>query len=539
MKDIMMDKSKNLNIFKERLLKKVEQAQNYILEIYFIMLVAVYPFYMKDGYFEIGTAKYFFFCNISLLLIAFIAPMATIAFLCRRKKHENIAKSFSEYIMKLSATDLFMYGYLVIAIISYLLTGYRDAALLGADGWYMGIVSQLIFVLIYFMFSRCFKWNNNLLYIVFISSGVVLLLGILNRYSLYPISFKTKSPVFISTLGNINWFSGYWAVFAAIGIMFYWNVKGRLLQVAAGVYVVICFVSGMTQGSQSAYIAIAVILMLLFYLSFQSNQRMYSFLEICGLFALSGQIARLLRYVPGTYMNYKDKLADIFTDTGLTLYIGVAVIAFYLLFRYLAEHKSLRISEHKVLRRGLVALAGVLLLAYIVLTAINTCVDGGISWLADNPNFVFNDEWGNARGVAWSVGLLAYKDMALIQKLVGAGPDCFAEYVYTIPELAERIYMQFGESRLTNAHNEWITTLVNYGALGLICYLGIFISAFSRFIKKASTKTALYLCAASICTYAVHNIFSFQQVLNAPFVFLVMGIGEGLIREEKINNNFP
>ncbi|MCM1262013.1 MAG: O-antigen ligase family protein [Butyrivibrio sp.] len=531
-----MDKGINL---KEKLLKQTRQAQDYMLEIYFFMLVVVYPFFMKDGYFEIGAAKYFFFRNVSLLIIAVMTPLAVVAFLCRRRRHENLVKSFSGYLKKLSVTDWFVYGYFFIVIVSYLLTPYRDKAFLGAQGWYMGLVSQFIFVLIYLMFSRCFKWENNLLYAVFISSGVVFLLGILNRYSIYPISFKVKSPEFISTLGNINWFSGYWTVFAAIGIMFYWNAGGRVLRAAAGIYVVICFISGMTQGSQSAYIAIVIILMLLFWLSFQANQKMYRFLEICGLFALSGQIARLLRYVPGAYMNYDDGLVKAFTNTGLTLYIGIGMIALYLLFYYLVEHKGMQISDYKVFRWVMVIVAAIILLTYIALIAANTHAGGGIAWLADKPNFVFNDKWGNARGVTWSAGLLAYKNMTLVQKLVGVGPDCFAEYVYTIPALADRINIRFGESRLTNAHNEWITTLVNYGALGFICYLGIFISAFSRFIKKAPVKTGLYLCAAGICTYAVHNIFSFQQVLNAPFVFLLMGIGEGLIREEKINNNFP
>ncbi len=523
--------------WKERLLKLSGQIADNILKIYFLILTVIYPFYMQDGYFEIGAVKYYFFRKISLVVMGIMVPVVIIIFLCGRKAQRHKKESALKYCRRLSATDMFAYGYLAIVFISYLLTDFRDKAFLGADGWYMGFVSQLIFIFIYFMFSGYFRWNNNMLYAVLCSSGLVFLLGILNRYSIYPITIQTRAPSFISTLGNINWFCGYWSVLAPLGIMFYWNSRKGRQRVAAGTYVVICFLSGTTQGSRSAYLALAGIFVLLFYLSFQENQKMYRFLEICGLFVLSCQIARLMRYLPGLSMNYEDKLGSIFTNTGLTLYIGVIILALYLLFHYLTEHKGCMVVRWKILRRCVMVMIASVVLVYIILITANTCIPGGLSGLADRQDFIFNDKWGNYRGITWICGLMAYKDMTPIQKLVGVGPDCFAEYIYGIPELAERIYMVFGDSRLTNAHNEWITILVNQGVLGAICYAGIFISAFIRFLKKAPEKVFLYLCAASIWAYMIHNIVSFQQVLNTPFVFLIIGIGEGLMRENRAEND--
>ena len=523
--------------WKERMLKLAGQTGNYFLKIYFIILVAVYPFYMKDGYREIGAVKYFFFRRISILVIGIIVPFILIIFLCSRKTQGNKKKSILKNCRRTSITDLFAYGYLLTVLISYLLTDFRSEAFWGADGWYMGMVSQLLFVLIYFMFSGYFRWDNDMLYLVLGSSGLVFLLGILNRYSIYPIPIPVKAPEFISTLGNINWFCGYWSVFAPLGIMFYWNSRDGWQRFAAGVFVVICFVSGMTQGSRSAYLALIGIFALLFYLSFRENQKMYRFLEICGLFAISGQIARLLRYLPGFTMNYEDKLGSIFTDTGLTLYIGAVIFVLYMLFHYLAEHKGCMISRYSILRRCAMVMIAMILLAYIFLTIVNTCISGGIAGLADKQAFLFNDKWGNSRGITWICGLLAYRNMTPLQKLVGVGPDCFAEYIYEIPELTERIYMAFGDSRLTNAHNEWITILVNLGALGVIFYVGFFVSAFIRFLKKAPEKTVLYLYAVSIWAYMVHNIVSFQQVLNTPFVFLIIGIGEGILKGSQTEND--
>ena len=50
-------------------------------------------------------------------------------------------------------------------------------------------------------------------------------------------------------------------------------------------------------------------------------------------------------------------------------------------------------------------------------------------------------------------------------------------------------------------------------------------------MKKAGKKPLLYACAMALLAYTVHNMVSFQQVLSTPYIFIVLGIGEGLARE--------
>ena len=120
--------------------------------------------------------------------------------------------------------------------------------------------------------------------------------------------------------------------------------------------------------------------------------------------------------------------------------------------------------------------------------------------------------------------------MDTLHKLVGIGPDCFADYIYDVPELAERMVDRFYDLRLTNAHNEWLTMLVNTGALGFFCYVGIFATAFTRYLRRADEQPLLYVCAVVLLAYTVHNMVSFQQILHTPYVFVVLGIGEGVAR---------
>ena len=167
---------------------------------------------------------------------------------------------------------------------------------------------------------------------------------------------------------------------------------------------------------------------------------------------------------------------------------------------------------------------------YLIVTGINTLCPGGLPLIGDNRLFILSEEWGNARGATWRAGAEAYASMDLLHKLVGIGPDCFAQYCYDTPEIAERLWEDFANERLTNAHNEWLTILVTTGLGGMVCYGGIFVSAFVRLLRKAKKETVL--CAACICVYTFHNMVSFQQVLSTPFAFILLGMGEAVLRGE-------
>ena len=130
-------------------------------------------------------------------------------------------------------------------------------------------------------------------------------------------------------------------------------------------------------------------------------------------------------------------------------------------------------------------------------------------------------------------GIALFGEMPFLQKLIGIGPDCFAEYAYREgSDVIEMLRQVFGNATLTNAHNEWLTTLVNMGLLGLISYSGMFLSAMIRYLKNLSKNPWIYACGLAALCYTAHNMVSFQQALNGPIMFLVLAIGENLMRKE-------
>ena len=504
-----------------------------VVMLYFLVMSVVYPLYAPGGYMHIGEVKYEFFRNVSLAMSALALTAIPVSLLIRGDKGWLVRN-----YRQMSVTDWFAYGYLVAVMLSYLCSAYKKDALWGVEGWHMGVITQMIFVLIYFLFSRYFHCDLRWLGIWMLSTTVVFLLGICNRYSIYPIAMQGQAEGFISTLGNINWFCGYWSVTAPIGIILYWCSDKTYIRILAGIYSVIAMLSGITQGSSSAYLVFIAMLLLLFLLSLNSNRKLYRFLEVCMMFTVSCQLGRAMKYLPGLEYNYKiydsteSMVSFVLLDSNSTVWVFAILIGCYILFRVLDKRGLFHIEKHKWLWGILTAAVALVVAA----AAFFWLFDNGVLGLCDIPprtpdedtsfGIFFDEDWGNGRGAAWNCGMEAYRSMDILHKAVGIGPDCFADYVYSVPELADKLIERFGNLRLTNAHSEPITLLVNAGVLGFVCYMGILATAFVRYIRRAEEEPVLYLCAVSILAYTVHNMVSFQQVLNTPFIFIILGIGE-------------
>ena len=518
---------------------------------------------------RIGEVKYYFFRNVTLVTLAVLCAVVLLAALVSRDR---------EWIMthyrQMSVTDWFAYGYCLVVMLSYLCSDYKEDALWGEEGWHMGVVSQIMFVLLYFFFSRCFCHRDGAsatvagygtagssiavgedkaagssstevgrwLGLWLLASAAVFLLGICNRYSVYPIVMEGQTETFISTLGNINWFCGYWSVTAPIGIMLYWCGRQGVTRVLAGAYSFLAMLSGVTQGSNSAYLVYLVMFPAIFILSLRDKKKLYRFLELGMIFALACQTGRLLQVLPGFTYNYWNErpgesrgITGILIDSDAAAVLLLLLIGCYLAVRLLDKGGYLRLERVK-------RLWGILIVAAVVgsLGIFWTFAGDGLmsfretGFVVESDGYlkvIPDDDWGNGRGATWNCGVNAYREMDLLHKVVGVGPDCFADHIYDIPKLAERMGDEFANLRLTNAHNEWLTILINTGALGLLCYVGIYVTAFVRFMKKAGKKPLLYACAMALLAYTVHNMVSFQQVLSTPYIFIVLGIGEGLARE--------
>ncbi len=514
----------------EKLVKASKNYMRIVLGAYLTLMLAVFPFYAPQGYVEIGVKKYQFFKGSGIFSLVMAFPAIVILAVYHIKTCAEKKK-----ISGLSATDLALLFYGLAVFLSFFCTKWKEDAIWGAEGWYMGLFSQIMFLAICFAVSRLAE-NIKMWYGVLLAvSSVVFLLGLLNRFSVYPIKMEGSVPGFISTLGNINWFCSYWMVAFPIGLVLYWIGEGRGIwkKAALAAYILLGFMTGITQGSSSGFLALAAVFLAMLLLSFNDKEKLLGWLELGIMFAVSILCLSVIQSLFPEALNYENRIERWLTGYGNALGIFSVTAVLYAIACYWFRKREKPVEGIRFLQKGIIALLVFAGLTVIVLAVYyNTGVKGPEeSKLASV--FTIDEEWGNARGTTWRAGAESFAAMPVLQKLVGVGPDCFYLFAYSNGNIALRLYSMFGDARLTNAHNEWLTVLVNIGLFGLVSYAAIFLTAVFRQVKAGQNgkKQELALVSAvCILSYTVHNMVSFQQVICTPLIFVLIGFGEKILR---------
>ena len=130
--------------------KKVEHFIRAATDIYCLLMFVLLPLYMRYGFAMIGDVKYQLFRNATILFGILLSLLQLIWYISGGRK---------ESVRHVSLTDSFMLGYLTAAVIAFCLSVEHFTAFWGFPGWYMGLLSQLLFVWEYFALSR---WSDSM-----------------------------------------------------------------------------------------------------------------------------------------------------------------------------------------------------------------------------------------------------------------------------------------------------------------------------------------------------------------------------------------
>lgn len=562
----------------------------FITVLYLLAMGMILPYHYDwaTDYAHIGSNKAQFFQTygfragkVFLIVLPFYLLVSLILWWKKNRTCKGkISLLINETLDSLSVTDKFAIVYIVALCLSYYYSDFRQKLFLGISGWYMGFLPQLVFIGSYFAISRFLpkhlgKWLAFVLSIVTIP---VFLLGILNRYGYLPPGMTSSGPGYISTIGNINWFCGYWVVlFPLAAAQFVFCRKDplerersyRSRRILLGLSCAIGFASGIIQGSDSGILALAAMTVLLFGLAAadvgeEGKKNFGRFLELLLLFGAVLCTLALIQFAWPEQNNYQSSFYTILVKGALPWLCGAAALSAWLLYKTFQK----RWADCSFIRKiwlGLVIAIFMTIASFVVVITVNTLYPGSLGALSQNPLFVFNPKWGSSRGATWMAGINTWRAQNALHKVVGVGPDGMWYYIDSgqNAELLKAVQEQFEDMRLTNAHGEWITILANIGVFGLIGYAGTVVSAILRFVKgsredtvktaeseDASRKSGMTVvaiaCGLSLFCYTVNNIFSFQQTMQMTQVFIIMGLGENMLRrkvkkekdEDLIQKNF-
>lgn len=560
---------------------------------YLIMMGVVLPFYYhpETSYMTIGSGKAEFYNKwafgtakaAGVFLLLYLLTASVRQFLLWKKDSSRKTGGASLWMamktgcqnfwQSLTGTELFAVCYIAALCISYLLTDYPEFTKMGADGWNMGFWPQILFLFFFLLLERTLTTGMAKAGIgmMLSASTVVFLLGLLNRYGVNPLHMESSGPGFISTIGNINWYCGYWSVLFPVccGIFLFRekvlpgsrsaqqapvSVLYRVLPVLSGIAVVIGFATGISQGSDSGLLVLAAMTLILGCFAGKEKEGLRHFIELLllfcvsltGLFALQHLFPERNKYQTAGYLFLTEK------PWGLIFGVLLLCLYFFLFIRKnnCANGWTKTVENHcdnKLTGTAdrcivwtyrawqiLTGLSAAALVLYIGLLTFNTTHPGVIPALDGNALFTFNTSWGSSRGATWSIGIHTFLAQNFGHRLFGVGPDSMAAYLYQSDNstLLAEVRATFGDKRLTNAHGEWITVLVNTGLMGLLSFAAMIISAVGTLFSRKQ-KTLAKACGLAVLCYTLHNIFSFEQMMNISQMYLVMGIGMAMAQKEE------
>jgi len=544
-------------------MKQLGKVNNLIISLYLFVMLGFFPLYYRYQYAKMGDEKYkiFLYTSSICIVISFLLCLWNVLLsycinLKKRpiKKNEIARLQNREHIKSYNCSrplDFAVIIYFGAVILSFVITDFKEFAWKGADGWFMGLLSQLLFVAVYFFVSKFWTYRPWALSLLGISSALVFIIAVFHRFdvdllSIYGNLKEEYKVLFLSTMGQSSWYSSFLCTVFPIGLFIFFNERDRKKRTWAGVYSAIAMMSLVTQNTDSAFLSLFGVMMVLFYLSFDG--KMKEFMEVLILILASFCFMGVCQKIFAVRMIPLDTMSLFMSQSACIWIVMIAVTGIYLwIYRGLifAKKKGMK-QKRKRTEEGTrkpvskkifwmvlaIVLVAFFLMIFFIIVNTNGLLLNIIGYQSTNNYLLFDNQWGNGRGFAWKFAVATFAEMPLLQKLFGVGPDCFSAYAASVPEYLELMKGFWGDLVLTNAHNEYLTKLYNIGVVGLLAYIMMLVTGVRIFIKNRDINSFLPAFALCIVSYMAHNIFCYEQVCCTPFFYIILGIGSNLIHNQ-------
>ena len=460
---------------------------NAVVNFFLLAMFAVFPLFVTisfdgnfpfmhfdNGFFGIRHQKFYFFVTMSAVALI-VEVMLIITNISADKKDNTLRKSFFD---TLSFTDWAAAALLVSCTLSTIFSPHPDLAFWGevsygssSIGRNNGLFLIIIYILLYFMISRLYRFREYVFVGLAISCGIVYLLTVLNGYYIDPLNmleqFKTSQPKvymeFFSTIGNKNMLASFICV--TLPVLFVMSVITQTLWKR------------------------------LFSLMMNDNYK-----EL-------GDLVKGILFSPMVYV----------------LLVVTAIITAAL---YLLDSKKPDLTVPKAVPVAIGACFGFIVAALLGVFIYFSVIDRNTDLGSMEKLLRMSDAWGTHRGIMWLRSFDIFHDANLWQKLFGTGPDTF--YFAFQPYFTQ--LQEYGDSSTDAAHNEYINYLITIGIVGTLSYLAFTGSALVRGFKASKKVPVALACAAAAVCYLAQAVVNIALPIATPLFFIFVAMCEGCAR---------
>ena len=498
--------------------------KNKIANGYLILMLAVFPLFVHDYYYDLTITKYRFVSNVTIVC-------ALAMLLLTGKKQEALdAKGKKKLLHPESPKSIFRgqflrkemvcyIAFLFFGILSTVFSEHKKEAFFGNAGRFNGLLIYLVYGVAFCMLLSVGKIKEEVFYVFEAAGWLICWLGIINHYMMDPFGFfdnVKEGDFFYSTLGNNNVYGEYLLLLLVISAVLFCFCNQRGLRIFHGVTYVLAVFAMYTDGSDGAYLGVAAFLVFFVFALREKKEK----LRYLRLLAYAILFMQLFRWLIPLHQKTNSKTV-LYVNTHPALLPGAMVIVacLYLFLTVLPEEKRKWLEETlhtKVIYALLLVLGPVA--AGVFFVAVNR---GSIAISEYNPlvtMLVYNDNWGTGRGQIWRVAWESFLQLPFGKKLIGVGPD-------TLRYLYEALGQRSGESIIDNAHNVYLQMLLTHGLLGLLSWLSFLLLSLHTCLKKARREKTYYAIAFAVLSYYVAAVVGINLINTSAIVMILLGMG--------------
>lgn len=490
----------------DKLKKMVEYIRSNFVTVYLLLMFFYFPLYTRDMLYDVTVAKYLFVVKTTIF---FAGCFLLLYFL----KWDKICKD------RFQKGDVLYVLFLLAGVISVCISDNRREAWNGEAGRHLGLLLYLIYGMAIVLVVTAEKINHIIFYGYAISTAAVSVLGVLNRYGIDPLHFydemvDDQKAVYISTIGNVDFFSVHLGVaflFFAVLFLISNNTKELCIYGTAMTMAALGICSSI---ADSGYIAVFFYMITGWIVVKKEMQLFRYFFSICIFFSCEEVIK---------YLNMRSA-PDVMDGIGIWIQnsiceIAIIIAAFFAVLVWAgtkidAGWKNMFYRKAKcMLQIVVILLAAVMIILFFAVNFfyIGIAENGILSYLH------ITDEWGNGRGYVWRGSVSYYKQLPLIKKCFGIGPD--------------RLISIFRSVGYDNAHNEFLQFLLTHGAIGTFFYFAWGIYSFYELVTDGKKQKYCIAVAMTTVGYALMMCFSVNTVHVTIIPLLLLCIGKRLSKK--------
>ena len=482
-----------------------------IVKTYIALIFTFLPLYYSDNYYNILHDKRDVYIWLSIAFVAIIALLGIIQI--RRTRGETI----KDEIKSICLLDIAMLLFAVVAIISTCGSGDRTASFTGENAWDVGSGVILLSTAVYFAVSRLFSKRADIWFYIYIGSFAVLMIGVIDRLGYDFLIMHDEIPlqyeIFISTIGNVNFWSGYLAMLVPIFMVAPIFMKSRITRCFSYMFVLVAYFSCFITLANTTYIGIGCGMAYVVYYSLKDKNRIKNLAVNMVLFMIAGMAANIFwkRQITPRAID-TDTISLLLLEYKLYYIVGIFGVLL-LLYALLAKGE-----QKKAYRIARIAWIGILVF----------CLGGLVTYLIFN----YSLELFNYRGSIWYFSWNGFLDGSIKDKLIGVGPGLLDNV--TQPQIANANFHVVWDYIYNTAHNDLLEYLVTTGLVGMLLKLVIYIIPFTMVGKREEYQTERAAIMAGLVGYIGQGLVTGPYVLTYVMYVVLLGMFNAYDRKQSV-----